>query len=64
MGHDILTTAMPPYPHDINRPKKKFNWLKTFKSGLNCVVGHQSSKLVLAKDICTLASSQSVGNSR
>jgi hypothetical protein len=64
VGHDILTGAMPPYLHDIKRLKQNLQLIENFKSGLNHAAGHQSSNLVLAKDIiCTLASSQSIGNS-
>jgi hypothetical protein len=65
VGPDILTGAMPPYLHDIKRLKQNLQLIENFISGLNHVAGHQSSNLVVAKDIiCTLASSHSVGSSR
>ncbi len=64
VGHKLLDTIMPPYLHDVKRLKHNHQLIENFTSGLsNHVMGHGSSKLVLAKDIVyTFVASQLKGS--
>ncbi len=64
-GHLLLKDVLPPYLQDLQKMKTNQNLINSLKYSLTShFVGAKFSKITMAKDICTLATSQSVKSSR
>ncbi len=64
LNHFIVKDVVLPYLVDSRAIKHKDDVLQNMKASINThLIGPKASKLMMAKDIvCTLASSQSIGN--